>query len=133
MFLNQKSSITFLIPELSSRKKSCLINLLIMLVVALPCILGYAVFTGFEPFGSGTSILDIEDFIVSNNILPIGSLIYVLFCTMDRKGWGWNQFLTEANLGQGLKFPSKLKVYCKYVLPVLLLIFWGYGLVSFFI
>lgn len=116
-----------------SRKKSCLINLGAMLLLAIPCILGYAVFTGFTPFGDGSSILDIEDFIVSNNILPIGSLIYVLFCTMDRKGWGWNQFLTEANLGQGLKVPSKLKVYCKYVLPVLLIVFWAYGIVSMFL
>lgn len=116
-----------------SRRKSCLINLGAMLLLALPCILGYAVFTDFAPFGSGSSILDIEDFIVSNNILPIGSLIYVLFCTMDRKGWGWNQFLTEANLGQGLKFPSKLKVYCKYILPILLILFWAYGLISMLI
>ena len=77
--------------------------------------------------------MDLEDFIISNNILPLGSLVYVLFCTMDRKGWGWNQFLTEANLGNGLKMPSKLKVYCKYVLPVILFVFWVWGVVATFI
>lgn len=113
-----------------SRKKSCLINVALLLVLVLPCILGFNVLSGFTPFGADTGIMDLEDFIVSNNILPIGSLIYVLFCTMDKKAWGWNQFLTEANTGKGLKLPSKLKVYCKFILPVLLLIFWAYGFIS---
>ena len=113
-----------------SRKKSCLINVALLLVLVLPCILGFNVLSGFTPFGADTGIMDLEDFIVSNNILPIGSLIYVLFCTMDKKAWGLNQFLTEANTGKGLKLPSKLKVYCKFILPVLLLIFWAYGFIS---
>ena len=118
-----------------SRKKSCLINGGLLLVLVLPCILGFNVLSGFMPFGvdaSGTpsNIMDLEDFIVSNNILPLGSLVYVLFCTLDKKAWGWNQFLTEANQGKGLKFPNKLRIYCKYVLPVLLIIFYLYGFVS---
>lgn len=115
-----------------SRKKSCLINLGLLIVLCLPCVLGYSVFTGFTPFGAGSSVLDLEDFIVSNNILPIGSLIYVLFCTLDKKAWGWNQFLTEANQGKGLKVHSKLKIYCKYVLPLLLIVFYVYGIISMF-
>ena len=113
-----------------SRKKSCIINVLLLLVLVLPCIFGFNVFAGFEPFGADSSIMDLEDFIVSNNILPLGSLVYVLFCVLDRKGWGWNEFLTEANLGKGLKMPNKLKIYCKYILPVLLVIFYVYGFIS---
>ena len=116
-----------------SRTKACLINAGLMLVLALPCIFGFNIWSGFNPLGEGSVIMDLEDFIISNNILPLGSLVYVLFCTMERKGWGWNQFLTEANLGNGLKMPSKLKVYCKYILPVILFIFWIWGIVVTFI
>ena len=116
-----------------SRRKSCLINLGLMLVLALPCILGFNVLSGFMPFGAGSNIMDLEDFIISNNILPLGSLVYVLFCTLEKKGWGWNQFLTEANLGKGLGIPKWLKVFCKYVLPILLLIFWAQGIIVKFL
>ena len=115
-----------------SRKKSCLINFCLMLVLALPCILGFNVLSGVTPLGEGSTIMDLEDFIISNNILPIGSLVYVLFCTLEKKGWGWNNFLTEANLGNGIKVPSKLKIYCKYILPVVLIIFWVFGIITFF-
>ena len=113
-----------------SRRKSCLINLCLMLVLALPCAFGFNILSGVQPMGAGSVIMDLEDFIVSNNILPLGSLIYVLFCVLDRKGWGWNQFLTEANLGKGLKMPNKLKFYCKYVLPILLIVFWAFGFIN---
>ncbi len=113
-----------------SRKKSCLINLGLLIVLSLPCILGFSVLSGITPLGAGSTIMDLEDFIVSNNILPLGSLVYVLFCTLDKKAWGWNQFLTEANQGNGLKMPNKLRFYCKYVLPVLLVIFYLYGILS---
>ncbi len=113
-----------------SRKKSCIINVLLLAVLVLPCILGFNAWAGFTPFGEGTNLMDLEDFIVSNNILPLGSLIYVLFCVLDRKAWGWNEFLTEANLGKGLKMPKKLKIYCKYILPVLLVAFYVYGFIS---
>jgi NSS family neurotransmitter:Na+ symporter len=113
-----------------SRRKSCLINLGLLLVLALPCVLGFNILSGFMPLGDGTNIMDLEDFIVSNNILPLGSLVYVLFCVLDRKGWGFDKFLLEANQGKGLKFPKKLRFYCKYVLPILLLIFWAYGFIN---
>ena len=115
-----------------SRKKSCLINLLAMFVLVLPCILGFNVLSGVHPLGGTTNLMDLEDFIVSQNVLPLGSLIYVLFCTMDKKGWGWNEFLTEANLGKGIRFHHKLKVYAKYILPIFLAIFWVWGILSFF-
>lgn len=116
-----------------SRRKSCLINLGLMLVLALPCILGFNVLAGFTPLGPKTNIMDLEDFIISNNILPLGSLVYVLFCVLDKKGWGWNKFLTEANMGKGLALPKALRIYCKYILPVLLIVFWVCGIVMKFI
>lgn len=116
-----------------SRTKSCLINLGLLIVLALPCALGFNLLSGVQPFGANSTIMDLEDFIISNNILPLGSLVYVLFCTLDKKGWGWNQFLSEANQGKGIMVPSKLKVYIKYVLPILLIVFWAYGIVTFFI
>jgi NSS family neurotransmitter:Na+ symporter len=121
-----------------SRRKSCLINLGLMIVLALPCVFGFNILSGIMPFGidpvtgSASTIMDLEDFIISNNILPLGSLVYVLFCTWDKKGWGFDNFLKEANQGKGVKLSSKLKVYLKYILPVMLLAFWVWGIVSFF-
>ena len=81
-----------------------MINLVGVLVLSMPCVLGYNVWSGITPLGAGSTILDLEDFIVSNNILPLGSLVYLLFC-VSRRGWGWESFLAEANTGSGLKFP----------------------------
>lgn len=115
-----------------SRKKACLINLLLLSVLVLPCIFGFNLLSFIKPFGEKSTILDFEDFLISNNILILGSLVFVLFCTSDKRGWGWNNFLTEANLGKGLKTPSWLRIYAKYVLPVLLLVLWVWGYVSMF-
>ena len=115
-----------------SRKKSCLINLGLLCVLVLPCIFGFSLWSGFTPLGAGTNIMDLEDFIVSQNVLPLGSLVYVLFCVFDNKAWGWDKFMLEANQGKGLAFPKALKVYCKYILPVLLIIFYVLGIVSKF-
>ncbi len=103
-----------------SRKKSALINTFIMIGLALPCVLGFNLLSGFTPLGPGSTILSLEDFIVSNNLLPLGSLVYLLFCT-TRYGWGWDSFTAEANTGSGLLFPSKIRWYCKYVLPFIIL------------
>ncbi len=115
-----------------SRKKACLINLALVTVLSLPCALGFNVLSGVAPLGEGTTILDLEDFLVSNNILPIGSLVYVLFCTLDKKGWGWNNFIQEANTGNGLKFPNRLKYYAKVILPIVLVILLVQGYITFF-
>ena len=115
-----------------SRKKSCLINLGLLCVLVLPCVFGFNIWSGFTPLGEGSNIMALEDFIISNNILPLGSLVYLLFCTLDKKGWGWNQFLTEANLGNGLKMPGKLKGYVKYVIPVMIIVLWVWGYVDMF-
>lgn len=114
-----------------SRRKSSFINLAAMLVLALPCALGFNVLSGVQPFGEGSVLMDLEDFIISNNILPLGSLIYVLFCT-SKRGWGSEKFLEEANAGRGLKFPKWLVPYTKYVLPVILLALWVWGYVDKF-
>ena len=104
-----------------SRKKSCLINLVLLIVLSMPCVLGYNLWSSFRPMGEGTAVLDLEDFIVSNCILPIGSLIYLLFC-VTRYGWGFSSYLEEANTGEGLKIPRGLRIYVTYILPVLLVL-----------
>lgn len=114
-----------------SRRKSCIINLIVVAVLSLPCALGFNVLSGFQPLGAGTCVLDLEDFIISNNILPLGSAIYVLFCT-SKKGWGYDGFIKEANNGSGIPFPRFMKGYAKYVLPVLLVVFWAWGILAFF-
>ena len=102
-----------------------------MLVLALPCALGFNVLSGVQPFGEGSVLMDLEDFIISNNILPLGSLVYVLFCTTKR-GWGSQKFLEEANAGRGLAFPKWLVPYTKYVLPVILFALWAWGYIDKF-
>ncbi|HHV51993.1 MAG TPA: sodium-dependent transporter, partial [Synergistaceae bacterium] len=81
--------------------------------------------------GPGTVVLDLEDFIVSFNLLPIGSLLFVIFCT-TRYGWGWNNFIKEANTGSGLKFPTGLRVYMTYILPLVILVLLVMGYIDFF-
>lgn len=103
-----------------SRKKAALINCAIIVVGSLPCILGFNKLAGFQPFGAGTCVLDLEDFIISNTIMPLGSLLFVIFCT-SRYGWGWDKFIAEANIGEGMKFPNKTRYYVAYVLPVIII------------
>ena len=92
-----------------------------MIFLSMPCALGYNLLSGFHPLGIGTTILDLEDFIVSNNLLPLGCLVYVLFCTR-KSGWGWDAFIEEADQGKGIKFPPILKNYVSYVIPLLIII-----------
>ncbi|MEG0754810.1 MAG: sodium-dependent transporter [Oscillospiraceae bacterium] len=99
-----------------SHKKSVLVNLVIILIVSMPCLLGFNVLSGFQPMGAGTNVLDLEDFILSDNLLPLGSLVYLLFC-VSKKGWGFQNFLAEANEGKGLPFPKKVQFYVTWILP----------------
>ncbi|MFR2846852.1 MAG: sodium-dependent transporter [Hungatella hathewayi] len=101
-------------------KKAVAVNIIAIILLSLPCVLGFNVWSGFMPLGAGRNIQDLEDFIVSNNLLPIGSLIYLLFCT-SRYGWGYDKFLEEANAGTGLKFPKGVKFYVSYILPLIIL------------
>lgn len=102
-----------------SRKKAILINGVVIAVLSLPCVFGFNIWSSFQPFGPGSTIQDLEDFIVSNTLLPLGSLIYLLFCT-SRYGWGWKKFIKEANEGKGLKFPNWARIYCSYILPIMI-------------
>ena len=114
-----------------TRQKACLYNLGAMIVLSLPCALGFNAWSGFQPIGEGTNILDLEDFIVSYNLLPLGALIFLLFC-VTRYGWKWDNFIAEADAGEGRRFPAALKPYFIYILPVLLLIFYIFGIIDFF-
>ncbi len=125
--------ISFAMDKGMSRKKACLVNFFAITILSLPCALGFNVLSFITPLGAGTGILDLEDFIISNNILPLGSLVYVLFCTNKKYGWGWDNFIKEANEGKGLKFPTALKIYAKYILPVILVAFWIIGIANMFI
>lgn len=109
-----------------SRKKSTLVSLILIIILSMPCVMGFNVLSGFTPLGEGSTIMDLEDFIVSNNLLPLGSLGYVLFCT-KKNGWGWNHFLEEINQGEGWKFPSGIKGYMSYGLPLLIIIIYLKG------
>ena len=113
-----------------SRKKSCIINIFLMIILSLPCALGFNVLSGLQPMGEGSNILDLEDFIISNNILPLGSVVYVLFCTSNKYGWGWDNFLKEVNTGKGLKYPTWIYAYAKYFLPILLIGLWAQGYIA---
>ncbi len=114
-----------------SRKKACVINGILMLVLSLPCALGFNALSFIKPFGEGTTIMDLEDFIVSNILLPIGSIIFVLFC-VSKKGWGWDNFVKEANEGKGVKVKGFMKGYCTYVIPVIIIVIFGLGLYNYF-
>lgn len=113
-----------------SRKKAVAINICIVTVGSIPCVLGFNVLSNLHPFGPESNIMDLEDFIVSNNLLPLGSLVFVLFC-VKKYGWGWNNFITEANLGKGMKFPLG-KAYMLIVLPIIILIVYVKGCLDFF-
>ena len=114
-----------------SRPKGCIICGIGVFALALTTALGYSTLGGFHPFASDSAFLDLWDFFVSTNLLPIGSLVFVVYCCSKRYGWGWDNFINEANTGKGLKFPKWLKPYCKYVIPALILLIYIYGLVTY--
>lgn len=111
-----------------SRKKACLFNGILMLLLSMPCVLGFNVLSKFQPLGPGTGVLDLEDFVVSNLLLPLGSLIFIFFCT-SRYDWGWKNFTKEANTGKGLKVQRWMRGYMCYVLPVLVAVILVLGLI----
>lgn len=114
-----------------SRPKGCIVCGIVMFSVSLTTALGYSVWSGFVPFAEGTAWLDLWDFIVSTNLLPIGALIITLFCTSKRFGWGWDNFVAEANTGKGLKVQPWMKPIFKYVVPVVVIGLYIYGLFNF--
>lgn len=109
-----------------SRKKAVAVNAVFITFLSIPCVLGFNVWSGFAPLGSGTTMQDLEDFIVSNNLLPLGSLVYLLFC-VTRYGWGWKNFTDEANAGEGIRFPKWARGYLTFVLPAIVLVIFVAG------
>jgi NSS family neurotransmitter:Na+ symporter len=102
-----------------------------MLVLSMPCILGFNLWAQIQPLKAGKNIMDLEDFIVSNCLLPLGSLVLVLFCTR-KSGWSWENFVAEANTGTGAKVRSWMRGYMTWVLPVIVIALFVVGIISFF-
>ena len=113
------------------RKKACILNGILLFALSVPCVLGFNVWKNVEPMGKGSNIMDLEDFIVSNLLLPLGSLIFVIFCTC-RYGWGWKKFTAEANEGRGLKVAGWMRGYMTFVLPLILIGIFFIGLYNTF-
>ena len=112
------------------RLKGSLICAAGMFLISLTTALGYSVLH-FQPFAEGTAWLDFWDFIVSTNLLPLGALTMVIFCTYKKIGWGWDNFIAEANTGNGLKMPKFLKPYCMFAIPAIIIFLYFYGLITF--
>lgn len=115
-----------------SRKKATIITYFLLLVLSMPAILGFNLWAGVKPFGGSSGIMDLEDFIVSYNLLPMGSLLFVMFCTR-KTGWGWKNFKKEADEGKGAKIPNWLGVYMKFILPLIIIGVYLKGYYDFFV
>ena len=103
------------------RSRVCLVNAILLVLLSLPCVLGFNVLSGFHPLGAGSGVLDLEDFIVSSTLLPLGSLLLCMFCTR-RIGWGWKAFIEEADAGEGLQFPKWARAWVTWGIPILFII-----------
>lgn len=112
-----------------SRKKASVVNCILVLTLSVPCVLGFNILKGVNL--GGKNILDLEDFAVSNLLLPIGALVFLLFC-VTKWGWGFDKYLKEANTGKGLKIPAWFKNYFRYIMPVFIILIFVVGLVDFF-
>lgn len=108
------------------RKKAVAVNIVLILLLSLPAVLGYNLLSGIQPLGEGTTLMDLEDFLVSSNLLPLGSLVYLMFCT-QRRGWGFDRFLREANTGKGIKFPAVFRGYMTWGIPALVVVIYLKG------
>ena len=115
-----------------TRKKAVAVNFVAILLLSLPCVFGFNIWSAIAPLGAGSTIQDLEDFIVSNNLLPLGSLGYLLFCT-SRYGWGWKSFIKEADSGKGVKFPQWSRIYVSFILPAIVLFIFIMGYVQKFV
>ena len=113
------------------RRKIISLGTVAIILLSLPCIFGFNIWSDIQPLGKGSAILDLEDFLVSNNLLPLGSLIYLAFCT-SRYGWGWDNFIREADTGEGVKFPRGLRFYLTYILPIIVLYIFINGYIAIF-
>ena len=110
-----------------SRLKSSIFNFVLITLLSVPCVLGFNIWAwdGFKIFGG--TVMDLEDFLVSNIFLPLGSLIYLLFC-VSKKGWGWKNYMKEANTGKGLKVKNWMRFYLTYILPLIVIFIFAFGI-----
>lgn len=115
-----------------SRKQSVILNLFLLILGSIPTAIGFSILSGFQPLGEGSAVLDLLDFLVSNVIMPLGSLVFLFFCTR-RFGWGWENFIKEANAGEGISFPVKTRFYISYVLPLIVIGIFIFGLIEKFL
>ena len=113
------------------RRRACAVHFVCLWLASLPCALGFNLLADFQPLGPGTCVLDLEDFLLSNNLLPFGCLLFLLFCSW-RRGWGWDNFVAEVNQGQGVRFPRFMKYYLRYGLPCIILLVFVMGYVDKF-
>jgi len=114
------------------RKKAAFINMALIIVLSLPCIFGFNIWSDFQPLGAGSGVLDLEDFFVSTTLLPLGSLIFLLFCCSKRYGWGFKNFTKEADTGEGVKFPKWSRIYVSYILPIIVVYIFISGYIATF-
>ena len=120
--------IAFLIDQCKiARRRAAVIVGISVAVLSVPCVLGFNVWRNIQPLGKGSDILTLEDFIMSQNLLPLGAMILVLFCSSR-----WKLFMDESNTGKGLKFPAWLYFYCRYLLPVIVMVIFVWGYIQFF-
>ncbi len=126
-------NITTCIVELTgwTRKGTIRFGVVAIIILSMPCILGFNLWSGFQPLGEGSGVLDLEDFLLSNNLMPLGSLVYLAFCT-SRYGWGWDNFIREANTGEGIAFPKWIRFYATWILPLIVLYIFAMGYYSMF-
>ncbi|MBK5201981.1 MAG: hypothetical protein JJE21_10710 [Spirochaetaceae bacterium] len=110
-------------------KKACIINFFVIVILSLPCALEFNIWSGFQPLGAGTGVLDLEDFIVSTTLLPLGSMIFLIFCCSERYGWGFKKFTDK---GKGPKFPVWSSLYVSYILPFIVLFIFIQGYITTF-
>ncbi len=113
------------------RKQAVLRNIAAVIVLSIPAVLGFNILSGIQPLGAGSSIMDLEDFLVSYNILPLGSLLFILFCT-KKNGWGWDNFLKETDSGEGIHYPAFTRPYVQFGVPILIVIIYLKGYYDMF-
>lgn len=114
-----------------NRKKAVAINIVLVIVLSLPAVLGFNVLSGIQPIGAGSSIMDLEDFLVSYNILPLGSLLFILFTT-KKNGWGWTNFMNEVDTGEGMAYPKSIRAYVSYIVPAIIIVIYLKGYYDMF-
>jgi len=115
-----------------SRRKSTWVNFVVLTILTLPCVLGFNVLSWIHPLGEGTNLMDLEDFLLSNNLLSIGALTFMLFCC-HKRGWGWEKFIAETDTGSGIRFPRLLRFYLTWILPMVVAFVFIQGYVQRFL